>query len=113
MVGVVEGGLHWDVHWFAGRRDSGFFGALSNVTGLTEVETRVFLDDVYAEEGLEVVGFCDGVTRLEDVAKLLDGGLSRCGDGEVVDMKTEVDTFAVRIEPVEEAGVVCGALVFV
>ena len=113
LVGVVEGGLYWDVHWFADRGDSGFFGALSDVTGLTEVEARVVLDDVDAEEGLKVVGFYDGVSRLEGVAELLDGGLGRCGDSEVVDMKTKVDTFAVGIESVEKAGVVYGALVFV
>ena len=75
MVGVVESGLHWDVHWFAGWGDSGFFGALDNVTGLTEVKARIFLDDVDTEEGLEVVRFCYGIACLKNVAEFLDGGL--------------------------------------
>jgi hypothetical protein len=38
--------------------------------------------------------------------------LSR-SDGEVIDIKTEVDAFAVGIEPVEEAWVVGGTLIFI
>ena len=55
MVGVVESGLHGDVHWFAGGGNSGFFGAFGDVAGLTEIEARVFLEDMDAGEGLEVV----------------------------------------------------------
>ena len=75
MIGVVESGLHWDVHGFTGGGNSGFFSALSNVAGLTEVEARVVLNNVDAKKGLEVVGFGNGVTCLEDVAEFLDGGL--------------------------------------
>ena len=113
MVSVVESRLHWYVHWFAGWGDSGFFGALGNVTWLTEIEARVFLDYVNTEEGLEVVRFCYGVTRLENVAEFLHGGLWGRSDGEVVDMETKVDAFAVGIEPIKETGIVHGVSVFV
>ena len=52
MIGVIEGGVHWDMHGFTGGGDSGFFSALSNVTGLTEVEALVVLNNVDAKEGL-------------------------------------------------------------
>ena len=68
MVGVVESGLHGDVHWFAGGGDSGFFGAFGDVAGLTEIKARVVLNDMDTEDGLEVVRFCYGVARLKNVA---------------------------------------------
>ena len=75
MIGVIKSRLHWNVHWFAGGGDSGFFGALGYVTWLTEIKARVLLDDMNTEEGLEVVRFRCGVARLENVAEFLDGSL--------------------------------------
>jgi hypothetical protein len=63
------------MHGFTGGGNAGFFSALSNVAGLTEVKARVVLNNVDTEKGLEVVGFGDGVTCLEDIAKFLDEGL--------------------------------------
>ena len=109
MVGIIESGLHGNMNWFGGRVDSGFFGAFGDVAWLTKVEVRLLLDYVDGEERLEVVGFSYGVARLEDVAEFLDGGLGRCSDGEIIDMKAEVDAFAVGIETTEEAGIILGA----
>jgi hypothetical protein len=63
------------MHGFTGGGNAGFFSALSNVTGLTEVKARVVLNNVDTKEGLEVVGFGDGVACLQDIAEFLDGSL--------------------------------------
>ena len=84
------------------------------MTGLAEVQVTLFLDNVDAEEGFEVVGFGENVFGLQGSAEFVDEVLAGGGDGKVVDMDAkEYTVTSCGVVFVEQAVVVGGASVAV